>query len=112
MLILRRCVLKRKIIRSNFFPYQSLLCVLNDNSPAQLPSNMISNTRDGDVVTSILAIENVSVDYNGTGCFCSPSFGIRSIVGVISVVGETVYIDIFMYMYFCYQVCTDSTRQK
>ena len=59
----------------------------NDNSPAAVPSNMISNTRDGYVVTSVLTIENVSLNDNGTGYFCFPSFGITSNVGVISVAG-------------------------
>ena len=58
------------------------------NPPALLPSNMINNTRDGDVVTSVLTIESVSLNDNGDGYFCSPSFGIGSDVGVISVAGE------------------------
>ena len=56
----------------------------NDNPPAAvLDSYMINNTRDGDVVTSVLTIESVSLNDNGNGYFCSPSFGIRSNVGVI-----------------------------
>ena len=56
------------------------------NPPVSISSNMINNTRNGDVVTSVLTIENVSLNDNGTGYFCSPSFGIRSYVGVISVI--------------------------
>ena len=32
-----------------------------DNPPAAVPPNMINNTRDGDVVTSVLTIEDVSL---------------------------------------------------
>ena len=66
-----------------------------DNPPVAVLSNMINNTRDGDVVTSVLTIENVSLNDNGNGYFCLPSLDIRSSVGVISVAGETVYIIIF-----------------
>ena len=34
----------------------------DDNPPAAVPDNMISNTRDGDVVTSVLTIESVSLN--------------------------------------------------
>ena len=54
------------------------------NPPVLLSSNMISNTRNGNVVTSVLTIENVD---NGNGYFCLPAFGITSYVGVISVAG-------------------------
>ena len=52
-----------------------------------VPSAMISNSRDHDVVTSTLTMESVSLDDNGIGCFCSPIFGVRSYTGVISVAG-------------------------
>ena len=61
----------------------------NDDLPAALSSSMISNSHDDDVVTSVLTIiESVSLNDNGTGYFCSPLFGIRSYVGLISVAGE------------------------
>ena len=60
----------------------------NADSLAAVSSNMINNTRDGDVVTSVLTIETVSLNDNGTGYFCVPSFIIVSYVGVISVAGE------------------------
>ena len=61
--------------------------------------NMISNARDSDVLTSVLTIESVSLNDNGNGYFCSPSFGIGSDVGVISVVGENEHLHVFMYLY-------------
>ena len=61
---------------------------LNTNPPATLSSNMISNTRVGDVVTSVLTIKSVSLKDNNTKYFCSPSFGIASYEGVISVAGN------------------------
>ena len=60
----------------------------DDNPPVRVPDNMISNARDGDVVTSVLTIESVSLNDDGDGYFCSPSFPIVSNVGVISVAGE------------------------
>ena len=65
----------------------------NAGSLGTVPGSMISNTRDGgDVVTSLLTIENVSLNYNGTGYLCGPSLFINSNVGVISVRGvEYVY---------------------
>ena len=60
----------------------------DDNPPALVPSNMINNTRDGDVVTSVLTIESVSLNDNGNGYFCSPAFGGMSNLGVISVAGK------------------------
>ena len=67
----------------------------DDNPPAQVSSNMIHNTRDGDVVTSVLTIESVSLNDNGDGYFCVPSFPIASNLGVISVAGEY---EVFMYL--------------
>ena len=64
----------------------------DDNPPVGVPSNMINNTRNGDVVISVLTIENVSLNDDGTGYFCFPSFAIRSYVGVISVMaGMCIY---------------------
>ena len=59
----------------------------NDNHPAAVP-NMINNTRDGDVVTSVLTIENVSLNDNGNGYFCLSAYGTKSDTGVISVAGK------------------------
>ncbi len=60
----------------------------SENPPAPVSPSMISNSRDGDVVTSKLTIESVSLNDNGTGYFCSPTFGIRSYVGKIAVAGN------------------------
>ena len=56
----------------------------NGNPSVLVSSNMINNTHNGNVVTSVLTIENVS---NGGGYFCLPAFGITSYVGAISVAG-------------------------
>ena len=58
-----------------------------DNPPAAVPDTMISNSRVDDVVTSILTIENVSLNDNGTEYICSPAIRIESYVGMISVAG-------------------------
>ena len=60
----------------------------DDNPPAAVPSNMINNTRDGDVVTSVLTFERVSSNDNGNGYFCFPTVGVMSNLGVISVAGK------------------------
>ena len=60
----------------------------SNNPSAQVPFNMVNNTRDGDVVTSVLTIESVSLNDNGDGYFCSPAFSIGSDVGEISVAGK------------------------
>ena len=52
------------------------------------PDDVINNTRDGDVVTTVLTIESVSLNDNGNGYLCVPSFTVISYVGVISVAGE------------------------
>ena len=57
------------------------------NTRAAVSFSMISNSRDGDVVTSVLTIESVSLNNNGTGYFCVPSFVIGSYAGVLSVAG-------------------------
>ena len=64
----------------------------DSNNPVRVPDNMINNTRDGDLVTSVITTENVSLNDNGNGYFCAPTFGIISYVGVISVAGEVIYI--------------------
>ena len=61
-----------------------------DDPPFPIPSTMINNTRNGDVVTSVLTI--VTLNDNGTEYFCSPSFGIRSYIGAILVAGMYVYV--------------------
>ena len=70
----------------------------NHNTGVAVPHNMINNTRDGDIVTSVLTIESVSLNDNGTGYFCVPSFPIASYVGKISVAGE------YEHLYVC--ICT------
>ena len=67
-------------------------------SAAAVSSNMINNTRDGDVVTSVLTIENVSLNDNGNGYYCFPSFLIVSNVGVISVAGENEHLFVHTYV--------------
>ena len=79
---------------------------INYNSPVRVPDNMINNTRDGDVVTSVLTIENVSLNDNGNEYFCFPAFGIGSNVGVISVAGEYKHLFVHTYIHtFMYHVC-------
>ena len=68
------------------------------NPPAAVSSNMINNTRDGDVVTSVLTIESISLSDNGDGYLCVPSLRIESNVGVISVTGENEQSYVFMYL--------------
>ena len=72
----------------------------NENPPAAVPFSMINNIRDANVVTSTLTIVSISLNDNGTGYFCVPSFPIASNVGVISVAGE--YEWLYSYgMYVC-----------
>ena len=75
----------------------------DSNNPVRVSDNMINNTHDGDLVTSVLTIENVSLNDNGNGYFCVPSLRIASNVGIISVADEIVYIRI------CINVCTQLT---
>ena len=81
-----------------------LSCVIFDNSTinaadntvwfmvgdfdARVADNIINNTRDGNVVTSVLTIESVSLNDNGTEYYCEPVNNIESYVGVISVTGK------------------------
>ena len=53
---------------------------------------MMNNTRDGNVVTSVLTIKNVSSNDDGTRYFCVPVYGFGSNPGVISVAGEYFYL--------------------
>ena len=81
----------------------------NDNPPVRVPDNIINNTRDGDVVTSVLTIESVSLNDNGNGYFCFPIFGIESSVGVISVAGEYEHLFVHTYIHtFMYHVCCNN----
>ena len=75
------------------------------NPPAGIPDNMINNTRDGDVLTSVLTIENVSLNDNSNGYFCFPTVGVMSNVGVISVAGGE-YMHIRMYLHSCMYIHT------
>ena len=59
----------------------------SDNPPVVISSNMINNTRNGDVVTSVLTIDNVSLSDNGTEYFCVPAFGVGSYIGTVLVAG-------------------------
>ena len=62
---------------------------------------MVENTRDGNVVTSVLTIESVSSSDNGTGYFCFVTLDDRSFNGMVSVTGEYVqyvnYYTVFVY---------------
>ena len=60
----------------------------NGDPPVAVSSSMISNSRDGHVVTSVLTIESVSLNDDGNGYLCVPSLRIESNVGVISVAGD------------------------
>ena len=62
-----------------------------DNPSVGIPSTMINNTRNGDVVTSVLTIGNVSLNDNGTEYLCFPSRGIESYIGTILVAGTHVH---------------------
>ena len=53
----------------------------DSNTPIRVPDNMINNTRDGDVVTSVLTIESVSLNDNDNGYFCFPVVSVISYVG-------------------------------
>ena len=61
-----------------------------DDPPVGISSTMINNTRNGEVVTSVLTIDNVSFNDNGTEYFCFPSHGIDSYIGAILVAGTYV----------------------
>ena len=59
-----------------------------DNPPLRLMDDIISNSREGDVLTTVLTIENVSLSDNGNGYFCEPVRDVESFIGVLSVIGE------------------------
>ena len=64
---------------------------INADTLVLVAGEMISNTRDDDVVTSVLTIESVSFNNDsGTQYFCSPRRDVDSFVGVISVIGECI----------------------
>ena len=54
----------------------------------KIPPEMVNNTRDGDMVTSILIILNVPVDINNTDYWCRPSLTEQSSAAVIIVIGK------------------------
>ena len=60
-------------------------------------SSNINNTRNGDVVTSVLTIDNVSLNDNGTEYFCLPTFPIRSYIGAILIAGTCTYVHRYEY---------------
>ena len=62
------------------------------NPAVGISSNLRNNTRNGDVVTSVLTIENVTLNDTGTGYFCFPSINITSNIGMLSVITGTVYV--------------------
>ena len=70
---------------------------INDDTRVAVAANMITNTRNGDVVTSVLTIVDVSLSSNGTRYFCIPIFDVRSFVGVLLVTGEHCIIMSFVY---------------
>ena len=70
----------------------------NEDSPGKVLDSMINNSRDGDVVTSVLTIENVSLNDNGKGYFCVPTSDIKSNVGVTSVAGDMNILYVIMYV--------------
>ena len=95
-----------------------LSCVVFDGSPnnaadntvwalanplTTLPSDIVNNTRDGDVVTSVLTIEDVSLNDNGNGYLCVPALDDISDVGVISVAGRE-YTYVCAYSIFCCKI--------
>ena len=98
-----------------------LRCVIFDNTTASVADNtgwinadtlgpvageMISNTRDGDVLTSELTLENVLLSDNGARYFCVPKFGLMSFVGMISVIGKCIYFMLMCTLNKSMYVCT------
>ena len=49
---------------------------------------MVSNSRNGSVVTSELTIVNVSLSQNNTEYLCEPRRDVESFVGLLLVIGE------------------------
>ena len=60
----------------------------NNVTNAALPGSMVNNSRDGDVVTSVLTIRKVSLNINNTKYLCEPRYKVTSSVAVIMVIGE------------------------
>ena len=75
------------------------------NPPVLVSTNMINNTRNGNVVTSVLTVESVSLSDISSGYFCSPTYDIGSYAGLILVAGE--YEDLCTIHYRMY-VCTNA----
>ena len=73
----------------------------DDDDGGAVDASMISNSRDGDALTSVLTIESVSLSDNSTGYFCVPTLSITSYIGVISVAGEYTHIHVHVYMITC-----------
>ena len=71
---------------------------VNSTTGGAVPSEMVSNSRDGDMVTSILTILNVPLYINNTNYFCRPSLTEQSSVAVIIVIGKE---HIQRHMYVC-----------
>ena len=80
----------------------TLNCTIFDNSTTGVADNTIwfnvtnkariqlvdNNVRDGDIVTSILPIMDISVYINNTKYLCQPKLETASYVAVITVIGE------------------------
>ena len=80
----------------------TLNCTIFDNSTTGVADNTIwfnvingariqlvgNNIRDGDIVTSILPILDISVYINNTKYLCQPRLGTKSSVAVITIIGE------------------------
>ena len=60
----------------------------NEDTGAAIPRSMVNNSRDGDVVTSVLTIKKVPLDINSTKYLCEPRITVTSSVAVIMVIGE------------------------
>ena len=83
---------------------------IGTNPPIAVPSNLTNNTRDANVVTSVLTIVNVSLYDNGSEYFCLPSLTIFSNVGIVSVVGEYEWLYSYSmyvrsYVHTCHDIC-------
>ena len=60
--------------------------VINDAIISE--SEDVKNSRDGDVVTSVLTLMKAPLDLNNTEYLCGPTFTIDSSVAVIIIIGE------------------------
>ena len=78
----------------------------NSVPPIAVQTSMISNTRNGDdMVTSVVTIRNVSLNDNGTGLVCVPSFGVLSYAGIISVAGNYEHLVVTYLLCDCIHTC-------